>query len=219
MILSKNQIGIYHCLTGEYRTVEKFPFMIGCLRTADWQVPKPEGSPDWEGACLIKKSGKTFRVLANKKNDPLLLINSGPAGDPLTLEEGEVYSLQLGSTPFCVFVGKDPKAWADQITRDSWVVTNGRSGATLGHTHLFGIPDLIREVGASFEDCAIMPTGLDVPFWVVSMIDALSPPDEETDEDIEQEYQAPVVVDPDRGEFTCPICWLKFDRPDVLSIA
>ena len=168
---------------------------------------------------MIKKSGSNYRLVANKKNDSLLLINGGPVTEPFTVEEDQVCTLQFGSTPLVVFVGKDPKAWADQITRDRWEVVNGRSGGTLGQTNLYGIPDLIREMGASFEDCAIKPVGLDVAFWVVSMIDALSPPDEEIDDEIEQEYQAPVVVDPDRGEFTCPICWLKFDRPDVLSIA
>ena len=141
---------------------------------------------------MIKKSGSNYRLVANKKNDSLLLINGGPVTEPFTVEEDQVCTLQFGSTPLVVFVGKDPKAWADQITRDRWEVVNGRSGGTLGQTNLYGIPDLIREMGASFEDCAIKPVGLDVAFWVVSMIDALSPPDEEIDDEIEQEYQAPV---------------------------
>ncbi len=219
MILKKNQIGIYHCLTGEYRTLEKFPFIVGCLPGADWKVPPPEETPDWEGACMIKKSGSTYRLVANKKNDNLLLINGGPVTEPFSVEENQVCTLQFGCTPLVVFAGKDPKATSDQITRDRWEVINGRSGGTLGETNLFGIPDLIREMGASFEDCAIKPVGLDCAFWVVSMVDALTPPDEELEEDPDEEYKAPVVVDPDRGEFTCPICWLKFDRPDVLSIA
>ena len=168
---------------------------------------------------MIKKSGATYRLVANKKNDNLLLINGGPVTEPFSVEENQVCTLQFGCTPLVVFAGKDPKATSDQITRDRWEVINGRSGGTLGETNLFGIPDLIREMGASFEDCAIKPVGLDCAFWVVSMVDALTPPDEELEEDPDEEYKAPVVVDPDRGEFTCPICWLKFDRPDVLSIA
>ncbi len=168
---------------------------------------------------MIKKSGSTYRLVANKKNDNLLLINGGPVTEPFSVEENQVCTLQFGCTPLVVFAGKDPKATSDQITRDRWEVINGRSGGTLGETNLFGIPDLIREMGASFEDCAIKPVGLDCAFWVVSMVDALTPPDEELEEDPDEEYKAPVVVDPDRGEFTCPICWLKFDRPDVLSIA
>jgi hypothetical protein len=168
---------------------------------------------------MIKKSGSTYRLVANKKNDNSLLINGGPVTEPFSVEENQVCTLQFGCTPLVVFAGKDPKATSDQITRDRWEVINGRSGGTLGETNLFGIPDLIREMGASFEDCAIKPVGLDCAFWVVSMVDALTPPDEELEEDPDEEYKAPVVVDPDRGEFTCPICWLKFDRPDVLSIA
>ena len=124
---------------------------------------------------MIKKSGSSFRLVANKKNDSLLLINGGPVTEPFTVEEDQVCTLQFASTPLCVFVGKDPKAWAEQITRDRWEVVNGRSGGSLGQTNLYGIPDLIREMGASFEDCAIKPVGLDVAFWVVSLIDALSP--------------------------------------------
>jgi hypothetical protein len=173
VILKKNQIGIYHCLTGEYRTLEKFPFIVGCLPGADWKVPPPEETPDWEGACMIKKSGSTYRLVANKKNDNSLLINGGPVTEPFSVEENQVCTLQFGCTPLVVFAGKDPKATSDQITRDRWEVINGRSGGTLGETNLFGIPDLIREMGASFEDCAIKPVGLDCAFWVVSMVDAL----------------------------------------------
>ena len=56
------------------------------------------------------------------------------------------------------------------------------------------------------------------PFWVMHLVDYLQQPEAE-DEEEEALYEEEVVVDPDRGEFTCPTCWLKFDRADVLSIA
>ena len=77
--------------------------------------------------------------------------------------------------------------------------------------------DKIRESGADVAECAIKPMGLDVPFWVVHLLDYLQLEEEEEEE--EAIYEEEIVVDPDRGEFTCPICWLRFDRSDVLSIA
>ena len=210
MIGKKNTIGIYDCLEGQFRILEKFPFIVGCLGNADWQVP---GEDEWEGACMIKKVGSNFRVVPNKKGDERLLVNGGPFAEPLTVEAGEVYTLQFTGYPLLVFVGPDPKGWADGIQKGRWILANGRNGVEYGQCGRYEVLDMIREVGADMSECAIKPVGLDVPFWVVHLLDHLQL--EEEEELIEEE----VVVDPDRGEFTCPTCWLKFDRPDVLSIA
>ena len=214
MIGKKNSIGIYDCLEGQFRILEKFPFIVGCLGNADWQVP---GEDEWEGACMIKKVGSNFRVVPNKKGDERLLVNGGPFAEPLTVEAGEVYTLQFTGYPLLIFVGPDPKGWADGIQKGRWVLANGRNGVEYGQCGRYEVLDMIREVGADVSECAIKPVGLDVPFWVVHLLDHLQLEEEEEEEEdlIEEE----VVVDPDRGEFTCPTCWLKFDRPDVLSIA
>ena len=194
--------------------LEKFPFIVGCLGNADWQVVC---SDEWEGACMIKKSGNSFRIVPNKKGDERLLVNGGPFAEPFTVEEEEVCTLQFTGYPLVVFVGKDPKSWADQIQKGQGVLTNGRCGGEYGQCGRYEVIDLIRESGADVSECAIKPVGLDVPFWVVHLLDFLQLEEEEEEE--EEVVEEQIVVDPDRGEFTCPICWLRFDRPDVLSIA
>jgi hypothetical protein len=210
----KNTIGLYDCLEGRFQIMEKFPFIVGCLGNADWQVPC---SDEWEGACMIKKMGNHFRIVPNKKGDERLLVNGGPFTEPFTVEEEEVCALQFTGYPLVVFVGRDPKSWADQIQKGQWVLTNGRSGMEFGQCGRYEVIDKIRESGADVAECAIKPMGLDVPFWVVHLLDFLQLEEEEEEE--EAIYEEEIVVDPDRGEFTCPICWLKFDRSDVLSIA
>ena len=166
---------------------------------------------------MIKKMGNHFRIVPNKKGDERLLVNGGPFTEPFTVEEEEVCALQFTGYPLVVFVGRDPKSWADQIQKGQWVLTNGRSGMELGQCGRYEVIDKIRESGADVAECAIKPMGLDVPFWVVHLLDFLQLEEEEEEE--EAIYEEEIVVDPDRGEFTCPICWLRFDRSDVLSIA
>lgn len=215
MLGKKSTIGIFDCLEGQFRMLEKFPFIVGCMGNADWQVP---GGEDWEGACMIKKSGNAFRIVPNKKGDERLLVNGGPFSEPFNVEDDEVCTLQFLGYPLIAFAGKDPKAWADQIQKGQWILTNGRTGTDYAQCSRYEVLDKIRELGADLSECAIKPFGLDVPFWVVHLVDFLQLP-EADDEEEESLYEEEVVVDPDRGEFTCPTCWLKFDRADVLSIA
>ena len=215
MLGKKSTIGIFDCLEGQFRMLDKFPFIVGCMGNADWQVP---GGEDWEGACMVKKSGNAFRIVPNKKGDERLLVNGGPFAEPFNVEDDEVCTLQFLGYPLVVFAGKDPKAWADQIQKGQWILANGRTGTDYVQCSRFEVLEKIQEFGADISECAIKPVGLDVPFWVVHLIDFLQRPEDE-DEEEEALYEEEIVVDPDRGEFTCPTCWLKFDRADVLSIA
>ena len=124
MLGKKSTIGIFDCLEGQFRMLEKFPFIVGCMGNADWQVP---GGEDWEGACMIKKSGNAFRIVPNKKGDERLLVNGGPFSEPFNVEDDEVCTLQFLGYPLIVFAGKDPKAWADQIQKGQWILANGRT--------------------------------------------------------------------------------------------
>ena len=142
MLGKKNTIGLYDCLEGRFQIMEKFPFIVGCLGNADWQVPC---SDEWEGACMIKKMGNHFRIVPNKKGDERLLVNGGPFTEPFTVEEEEVCALQFTGYPLVVFVGRDPKSWADQIQKGQWVLTNGRSGMELGQCGRYEVIDKIRE--------------------------------------------------------------------------
>ena len=54
----------FDCLEGQFRMLDKFPFIVGCMGNADWQVPGGEG---WEGACMVKKSGTHFVLFPIKK--------------------------------------------------------------------------------------------------------------------------------------------------------
>ena len=214
MLGKKSTIGIFDCLEGQFRMLEKFPFIVGCMGNAGLAGSRGE---DWEGACMVKKSGNAFRIVPNKKGDERLLVNGGPFAEPFN-EDDEVCTLQFLGYPLIVFAGKDPKAWADQIQKGQWILTNGRTGTDYAQCSRYEVLDKIREMGADLSECAIKPVGLDVPFWVVHLVEFLQPPEDEEEEE-EGLIEEQVVVDPDRGEFTCPTCWLKFDRADVLSIA
>ena len=48
MLGKKSTIGIFDCIEGQFRMLDKFPFIVGCMGNADWQVPGGDG---WEGAC------------------------------------------------------------------------------------------------------------------------------------------------------------------------
>ena len=87
MLGKKSTIGIFDCLEGQFRMLDKCPFIVGCMGNADWQVP---GGEDWEGACMVKKSGNAFRIVPNKKGDERLLVNGGPFAEPFNVEDDEV---------------------------------------------------------------------------------------------------------------------------------
>ena len=151
------------------------------------------------------------------KRGTSLLVNGGPFSEPFNAEDDEVLHLAVSRLSAHCFAGKDPKVWADQIQKGQWILANGRTATDYAQCARYEVLDKIREIGADLAECAIKPVGLDVPFWVMHLVDYLQQP--EADDEEEALYEEEVVVDPDRGEFTCPTCWLKFDRADALSIA
>jgi len=167
MLGKKSTIGIFDCIEGQFRMLDKFPFIVGCMGNADWQVPGGDG---WEGACMIKKSGSAFRIVPNKKGDERLLVNGGPFAEPFNVEDDEVCTLQFMGYPLVVFAGKDPKSWADQIQKGQWILANGRTGTDYAQCSRYEVLEKIQEFGADISECAIKPVGLDVPFWVVHLV-------------------------------------------------
>ena len=140
-------------------------------------------------------------------------INGDPLREPVSLTEGQVFSLQLGRRLLLLYAvadAADAAAWPPVFDPRTWQIFNTATGEILGEVPLADIPALAVGQSWPLELCAACPAGLGTGFHLAQVLPVLVAPPPAADG---------FVVSADKGDHFCPACWLRFDAGDVLSIA
>ena len=179
MLGRKSTIGIFDCLEGQFRMLEKFPFIVGCMGNADWQVP---GGEDWEGACMIKKSGNAFRIVPNKKGDERLLVNGGPFSELSTSRTTRLHLAvpRLSAHCFCRKGSQSLGRSDSKGTMDSRQWKNGNRLRSMRSLRGFGQNSGNRgRLGRMRHQAGWFGR----PFWVMHLVDYLQQPEADDEEE------------------------------------
>ena len=155
---------------------------------------------------MIKKSGNAFRIVPNKKGTNAF---SSTEARFRTFQRRGRRGLHLAVSRLSAhcFCRKGSQSLGRSDSKGTMDSSQWKNGNRLRSCARYEVLDKIREIGADLAECAIKPVGW-TPFWVMHLVDYLQQP-EADDEEEEALYEEEVVVDPDRGEFTCPTCWLN----------
>ena len=132
-------------------------------------------------------------------------INGVAIEHPVTLQEGLVYSLQIGRR-LTVFQINPPADWPPVFDPTTWQVFNTTSGKLLTEATPADIPAQVAKHNWDPTLCALCPKGLDTGFHLASIAPVFS-------------TSPAAIKTTDRGKYLCPACWLHFDAGDALSVA
>lgn len=232
---AQSSLCLLDCLSGERRVVTKSPFIIGSLPTADLRLTSATAP---QILCTIMQRDGGYEA----QLDPSAILNGSPTTSFQSVVDEE-YSL-VGKG--CMLVLKrtsEKDAWLAQGNGVWWNVYDRSVQDWVGP---FGVQQLgrwIARLGADArEKLVLVPSGMEqVGFFVRDILHML-PVGAPTAKPLEEqawykrysapeqgappplpaaEQQEPVSekVNSEYGEFTCPICWFKFDRGDVMNIA
>ena len=204
---------LFDCFTGGHRLVDRTPFIIGSGAHCDWRIDDLAVA---EEHCVIQKKGRAFSIHPANGADALLLNGSASAGTWLSTDED--HTLIVGAHFLALHGSNDPREWLAGMDHQRWYIydraANVKSGPCALHElagHLAALPNLD-------DQTLVLCRGLKtMGFYAEHILPALPRPLVEALPDSPSEEAVPINAE--YGEFTCPVCWLKFDRGDAMNIA
>ena len=211
-----NKVSLYNLLSGEHILIAQTPFKLGSDTDCDLQL---HGEGVAAAHCVFQRKGrKTYLVPADSGIELNFDGHSFSGGEIIG---GRDHVLAVGPHFFAVRGDQNPTKWAATLNRDAWFAAENGTVA-LGP---FTLPELRRRLRSMRDLSKIVVTcqGLDMGFYAEQILPAIevtlarqtssesisSPPVSAAQPEVSTDY----------GEFTCPVCWLKFDRGDVMNIA
>lgn len=219
-------------MTGRRSVADKFPFVIGAGVEAGFQIKSP-GVPD--KFCELSKSGDFFEF---HFSCPINL--DGAEGQFMRAAPGEEHSAAGSGCLLAFKIHSNAEQWLGEEREAAWHVYDKEASEWHGPFTLALLRSWIERRSMSARDRLIfVPFGMEEMGFFAYDVDALLkfPPPvsmplekmawfnrlESRDADMPDQspIQEPVseAVNADYGEFTCPVCWFKFDRGDVMNIS
>jgi len=216
---------LYNCVTGNHRVIDKTPFLIGSGENCDWRI---EDTAVTAEHCVIQRKGKSYYILPVNGTGDLLLDGIHHPGGELTQDDD--HTLIIEGHLFAIRGGSKMKQWLAGMNHEEWFIFNKESNNKYGHCTFPELPNQMARIEEGSEHAVFLCRGLStMGFYADHVLPYMPPPREEPRYLAAPDVAAPVFNTPpvetanpinvEYGEFTCPVCWLKFDRGDAMNIA
>lgn len=234
----KLSLGVVNCISGEYKQGQSSPFVIGSGAESD-MVLNDDSILDQH--CVIEKTKKGIQLRSIQPEHP----DGGVVldGNPTTLVQLKArteHSIQVGKSFLIIVTTMSPKKeniqmWGSNIKNGGWIINKSNKAAATRPLQINEVFDARDSMGLDPDSTPVFKGSSEVGFYLRQLMvleperEAPSTEDEiESDKEpvadrvVDEEMENPSMtryIDSDNGEFTCPICWLKFDRGDVMHVA
>ena len=234
----KLSLGVVNCISGEYKQGQSSPFVIGSGAESD-MVLNDDSVLDQH--CVIEKTKKGIQLRSIEPEHP----DGGVVldGNPTTLVQLKArteHSIQVGKSFLIIVTTMSPKKeniqmWGANIKNGGWIINKSNKAAATRPLQINEVFEARDSMGLDPDSTPVFKGSSEVGFYLRQLM-VLEPErkapsiDDEIESDnepvadrvVDEEIENPSMtryIDSDNGEFTCPICWLKFDRGDVMHVA
>ena len=234
----KLSLGVVNCISGEYKQGQSSPFVIGSGAESD-MVLNDDSVLDQH--CVLEKTKKGIQLRSIQPEHP----DGGVVldGNPTTLVQLKArteHSIQVGKSFLIIVTTMSPKKeniqmWGANIKNGGWIINKSNKAAATRPLQINEVFDARDSMGLDPDSTPVFKGSSEVGFYLRQLmvlepereapsIDDVIESDNEpvADRVVDEEIENPSMtryIDSDNGEFTCPICWLKFDRGDVMHVA
>ena len=234
----KLSLGIVNCLTGEFKQGQSSPFVIGSGAESDITL---NDDSILDQHCVIEKTKKGIQIRSIQPEHPN--GNIVLDGNPTTMAQLKArteHSIQIGKSFLIVVTTMSPKKeniqmWGANIKNGGWIINKSNKAAATRPLQINEVFDARDTMGLDPDSTPVFKGGSEVGFYLRQLM-VLEPPRESSIQQVDdeadhepvadrvdnEELESPSMtkyIDSDSGEFTCPTCWLKFDRGDVMHVA
>lgn len=204
------------CLSGAWVMIDTFPFEIGSADAVDLKIEDLLADH-----CTLKETRDQGLCLVKSSAQAGVTVNGGEAGEVTSLAPNSDYTLKLGARCFALRGGRSMEAWHRHLDPALWCVLEGNTpGAPVRADELQGY--VVQRV-RNPENVLVAPKGLapGAGFLFGHFCEAL--------EHLRAVQQAAATDEvatasvsmaaPGGPQLICPVCWLPFEKGDVMHIA
>lgn len=150
-----------------------------------------------------QKNGK-IKALPVHEGKMQGILNSASLAEAEELEP--INTFQFADKLYILFSGKDALENAKKLDFSKWLVFNTESGMVEDEVSFEKIRESVERKGLTGNGLAICPKGCQSGFFYNQVYGNSA-----------TENTSPIFTN--EGEIICPLCWLKFDIGDAMSIA
>ena len=234
----KLSLGVINCLNGEFKQASSSPFVIGSGSDSDLVI---QDDSVLDQHCLIEKTKKGIQIRSIQSDHPDgSLILDGKTAMLSPLKARTEHSLQIGRS-FLILVTtltskkENLQRWGIDIGNGGWIINKSNKAAATRPLDILEVFSARDTMDLDPNSTPVFKGSSQVGFYLSQLMvlepekdilpdDSISDSDEElvadrVDEISESSPSMARFIDADAGEFTCPTCWLKFDRGDVMHVA
>ena len=197
---SKNFLALVDCADASYSVASKFPVLVGGQNDCSLKI---EGA-DFKFEVSAEKSGGLTAKLLERGT---LLVNGIEPSD--VFEVGAVCTLQFGERLFYLISDKEAFERAKRMDVSKWLVFYAENGRIEDEVPFGRIKSSVLNRGLDGTGIAICPKGFETGFMFSNVFKTGN---------ASETLSVPLLPESAHA-VTCPLCWLKFDVGDAMSIA
>lgn len=197
---SKNFLALVDCADASYSVASKFPALIGGQEDCSLKI---DGA-DFKLEVSAEKSGGLTAKLLERGT---LLVNGIEPTDSFDVDA--VCTLQFGERLFYLISDKDAFERAKRMDASKWLVFYAENGRIEDEVPFGRIKSSVLNRGLDGTGIAICPKGFETGFMFSSVFKTGN---------ASETLSVPLLPESAQA-VTCPLCWLKFDVGDAMSIA
>lgn len=197
----KNFVGLFKCADASIQKTETFPSRIGSFSDCELQI-----QDNGVFVELAKENGKLYlKPLDTGK----VIVNGAPLNSPVELED--IVALQINDGLYYVVASEEMMERVASIDISKWLVFYAETGKIEDEVAFPRIKNSVFKRGLNGVGLAICPHNFEIGFLFSQVFGTSDSSEAET-------FIAPNLSESAQAA-TCPLCWLKFDVGDALSIA
>lgn len=150
----------------------------------------------------------------------MLLDGVENAGGELALDTD--HTLAIGAHLFALHGSSDAQKWLRGMSHSEWFIFNQAESQKYGPLDFSALANALERFPHGLESVIVLCRGLTTMGFYAEQVLPLLPrsaPATSQRDVSSHDAPEPAPIDTEYGEFTCPVCWLKFDRGDTMNIA
>ncbi len=216
--IPKLKLWIVDCLGGAQAVVDQDEFVIGSAYTCD--LVMGDGSSENSLVTIIRSDGMFHIVPSSPQYG--FVIDGQTSQKTELITEGE-HTMIVRGYPFVIQVAGDEGAdWLANVNTNLWHVYERAFQQWTGPVTVAELPNRVSLVPGEFIVlCSGMRQMGFYPHQILPKMGLreIATPVTGHSLPVKMEKEEVTEVNSEYGEFTCPVCWFRFDRGDSMNIA